>query len=502
VTGRKAAPGLMVCGTGSDCGKSTIVAGLCRVLARRGLRVAPFKAQNMALNSAVTASGHEIGRAQAAQAAAAGVEAEVAMNPILLKPTGHRTSQVVVNGRPWAVLDASSYQRAKAELWPVVAGALGDLRARFDVVICEGAGSPAEINLLDADIVNLRVARHAGFPALLVGDIDRGGVFAALHGTVDLLPPDLRALVAGFVINKFRGDPALLSPGLQQLEQRTKVPTLGVLPWLDGPVLDAEDSLTLAGLVGDGAGPGLAGGGPAGFGGEVGQGRLDVAVVRFPRISNYTDVDPLRLEPGVEVRFVGWAADLGRPHLVILPGTKSTVADLAWLRRSGLAARIAEHVEGGRTTVLGVCGGCQMLGKVVRDGHGVEAQPPGEFEGLGMLGHATTFEPAKTTRAVVARLWGEEVRGYEIHHGRIDPAEVWYDNGAVVGTPLHGLLDADGFRRAFLAAVAARAGLDWDPGPPVSFAAARDARHDLVADAIEANLAVDAVLDLIRRGAS
>jgi adenosylcobyric acid synthase len=499
VTGREAsAPGLMVCGTGSDCGKSTLVAGLCRVLARRGLRVAPFKAQNMALNSAVTSSGHEIGRAQAAQAAAARVEAEVAMNPILLKPTGSKASQVVVNGRAWAVLDASSYQRAKADLWPVVVEALDDLRARFDAVVCEGAGSPAEINLLDADIVNLRVARHAGFPALVVGDIDRGGVFAALHGTVDLLPPDLRAVVAGFVINKFRGDPALLTAGLQQLEQRTKVPTLGVIPWLDGPVLDAEDSLTLAGLAGPGGGP-L--GGSAAPGGRAVQGRLDVAVVRFPRISNYTDVDPLRVEPAVAVRFVGWAADLGKPHVVILPGTKTTVADLEWLRRTGLAGRIAELVEGGRTTVLGICGGCQMLGTAIRDEHGVEAQPPGELEGLGMLAHATTFEPAKTTRSVAASVWGQEVRGYEIHHGTIEPAGPWYENGAVAGTPLHGLFDADGFRRAFLAAAAARAGLDWEPGPPVSFAGARDARHDLVADAIEANLDVDAVLELIRRGA-
>src|SRR5436309_11049455 len=273
----------MVCGTTSDAGRSVVVAGVCRMLHRQGVRVAPFKAQNMALNSFVTADGAEIGRAQAMQAEAAGIAAEAAMNPILLKPTGERTSQVVVMGRPWDHLDAVGYHALKPRLFALVCDALSDLRARYDVVIVEGAGSPAEINLLDHDIVNLRVAHAAGIPAIVVGDIDRGGVFAALYGTVALLPDDLRGHVRGFVLNKFRGDPTLLEPGLAELERRTGVPTLGVLPWIDGVARDAEDSLAL-----DGPRPMAA---PEARDDARGD-DLDVAVIRFPRIANFTDLDP------------------------------------------------------------------------------------------------------------------------------------------------------------------------------------------------------------------
>src|SRR5258708_39977839 len=282
---------LMVGGMESDVGKSHVVTGLCRLLARRGVRVAPFKGQNMALNSFVTPAGHEIGRAQGIQALAAGAEPEVAMNPILLKPTGERTSQVIVLGRAVAHLDALAYHARKPELFGTVLDALDDLRRRFDVVVCEGAGSPAELNLLDHDIVNLRVARDAGSGAIVVGDIDRGGVFASLYGTVALLPDDLRPLVRGFVINKFRGDPALLAPGLADLERRTGVPTLGVIPWLHDVALDAEDSLALDGRRPRPATPALAD-------------SLDVAVLRFPRISNFTDLDALAVEPGVTVRLL------------------------------------------------------------------------------------------------------------------------------------------------------------------------------------------------------
>ncbi|HEX3394158.1 MAG TPA: cobyric acid synthase, partial [Acidimicrobiales bacterium] len=313
---------LMVCGTASDVGKSHLVTALCRLLHRRGIRVAPFKAQNMALNSAVTPAGHEIGRAQTVQALAAGVDAEVAMNPVLVKPTGDRTSQVMVMGRPYGHLDAVAFQAAKRGLRPVVTAALADLRSRFDVVILEGAGSPAEINLLDGDIVNLRLAAEVGAPALVVGDIDKGGVFAALYGTVALLPADLRPLVRGFVINKFRGDPGLLGDGLADLERRCGVPTLGVLPWIHDVGLDAEDSLSLRGRRPSAAHPSQC---------ET----LDVAVVRFPRIANFTDFEALETEPGVAVRMVDHAGALGDPDLVVLPGTKTTVADLEWLRAGG-----------------------------------------------------------------------------------------------------------------------------------------------------------------------
>ncbi|MPY94853.1 MAG: cobyric acid synthase, partial [Acidimicrobiia bacterium] len=431
--------GLMVCGTTSDSGKSTLVTGLCRLLARRGVSVAPFKAQNMSLNSMVTPSGHEIGRAQGVQAAAAGVQAEVAMNPILLKPTGERASQVVVLGRPTEVLSAAEYHERKPQLLGLVLDALADLRARFDVVLCEGAGSPAEINLLDHDIVNLRVASEAGLRALVVGDINLGGVFAALYGTVALLPDRYRALVGGFVINKLRGDPALLLDGCEQLRARCGVPTLGVLPWVGGLALDAEDSLALDA-------PRAPGGGGAAGGGAVGD-ILDVAVVRFPRIANFTDLDPLTVEPGVHVRFVHDAAGLGRPDLVILPGTKATVADLAWLRERGLDAAVARS----DAAVLGICGGYQVLGRVVEDD--VESSA-GQVAGLGLLPVATRFAPDKVTRLRSGEALGHAVHGYQVHHGRVAPeggpgAEAFLtledgavdgvQRGSVFGTTLHGL---------------------------------------------------------------
>lgn len=468
------ARGLMVCGTGSDSGKSTIVAGFCRILARHGVKVAPFKSQNMALNSAVTASGHEIGRAQAAQAHAARVEAEVAMNPILLKPTDQRSSQVIVNGRPWTTLAAADYQQAKRDLWPVVIEALDSLRQRFDVVICEGAGSPAEINLLDHDIVNLRVAAYAGYPAIVVGDIDRGGVFASLFGTVRLLPPDLRRLVGGFVINKFRGDPSLLTAGLSQLEQRSKVPTVGVIPWIEGLGIDGEDSLALQQR-------------------KV-NGHLDVAVIRFPRMSNFTDFDPLCLE-NVSVRWVSHPGQLGCPHLVILPGTKATVADLAWLRSSGLDVRICELAD--TTSVLGICGGYQMLGSSIRDEQAIECDAPTTVSGLGLLPVTTFFEPSKTTRRVGDVILGQPVEGYEIHHGRTEPMASWVEAGSVAGTAIHGLFESDGFRRAFLASVARRAGVDWKSDEDVSFPAARELQADRVADAIEEHVHVERVMSMI-----
>lgn len=495
--------GLMVCGTTSDAGKSHMVTGLCRLLARQGVRVAPFKAQNMALNSFVTASGHEIGRAQGVQALAAGAEPEVAMNPILLKPTGERSSQVIVMGRPIGHFEAAEYHEAKPALFATVLAALADLRARFDVVICEGAGSPAEINLLDRDIVNLRVAKAAGLPALVVGDIDRGGVFAALYGTVALLPDDLRPLVRGFVINKFRGDPALLGGAMVDLERRCGVPTLGVVPWLHDVALDAEDSLAL-----DGRRP-RPSGDPAGD-------AVDVAVLRFPRVSNFTDVDALGLEPGVGVRWVSHPAEIGDPDLIVLPGTKATIADLEWLRGNGLATAVAAAASRpGGPLVLGICGGYQMMGSELMDD--VESRR-GRVPGLGWVAARTEFQPAKITRQRRGSWRGHRVSGYEIHHGviRVAPGvETWLElddvGGAVaegcgdpsvgpwVGTTLHGLLEADGFRSAFLCAVATRRGKRWAPSG-VSFAAAREAQFDRLADALAAHLDMPAVEDLVRAG--
>ena len=497
---------LMVCGTASDVGKSHLVTALCRLLARRGVRVAPFKAQNMALNSFVTASGHEIGRAQAVQAWAAGLDPEVGMNPILLKPTGERTSQVIVMGRPAGHLDAVAYQAAKPRLRATVLEALTDLRTRYDVVLLEGAGSAAEVNLLAEDIVNLRLAASARIPAIVVGDIDRGGVFAALYGTVALLPNDLRSLVRGFVINKLRGDPALLGDGMAELERRCGVPTLGVLPWIHDVGLDAEDSLALAGRRPAAVEPPLAA-------------TLDVAAVRLPRIANFTDLDALATEPGVGVRMVEHASALGDPDLLVLPGTKATVADLEWLRGRGLDRAMAEARKRG-TVTIGICGGYQMLGQVIVDG--VESGR-GRVPGLGWLDAITVFRAAKLTRQRRGRSMGQRVSGYQIHHGRVtrgakarpwlrlddaygiedegarDPGADGEGVGAVFATSLHGLFEEDGFRAAFLAEVARRRGKEFVAAGR-SFAQARERQIDCLADMVDAHLDMAAVEALIKEG--
>jgi adenosylcobyric acid synthase len=490
---------LMVCGTGSDTGKSHVVTGLCRLLHRRGVRVAPFKAQNMALNSFVTPSGHEIGRAQGVQALAAGAVPEVAMNPILLKPTGERTSQVVVMGEPIGHLDAVEYHAEKPNLLATVLDACMDLRDRFDVVILEGAGSPAEINLLDHDIVNLRVADELGVPAIVVGDIDRGGVFAALYGTVALLPDRYRRLVRAFVINKLRGDPALLGDGLCALHARSGVPVVGVLPFVHDIALDAEDSLALSGPRPVAAAPALADG-------------LDVAVVRFPRLANFTDLDALAIEPGVHVRYVESPAALGRPDLVILPGTKATVADLEWLRSRGMDRAVFERTD---AIVLGICGGYQLLGHTITDG--IESAR-GEVAGLGRLDVDTVFESTKLTRQRRGEAMGQRVAGYEIRHGRVasrNGASGWIhlddcygseNDGAldadarVLGTSMHGLFEQDGFRAAFLTEVGRRAGKTFVPAG-VSFAAARDSQFERLADLLETHLDVGAIDSLIEESA-
>ncbi|HLS79108.1 MAG TPA: cobyric acid synthase [Nocardia sp.] len=490
---------LLVAGTTSDAGKSVVVAGLCRMLARRGVRVAPFKAQNMSNNSVVTLDGGEIGRAQALQARACGLEPSVRFNPILLKPGSDRRSQLVVRGRAVDTVGAADYFRHRTALRQLVADELASLRAEFDVVICEGAGSPAEINLRASDVANMGLARAADLPVLVVGDIDRGGVLAHLFGTVAVLEPEDQRLIAGFVVNKFRGDVELLRPGLEQLRALTGRPTLGVLPFAEDLWLDAEDSL---GTVADA---------PVGRPRPpIGEEWLTVAAVRLPRISNSTDVEALACEPGVAVRWVGEPSRLADADLVVVPGSKSTVSDLAWLRRTGIADALRQRVARGRP-VLAVCGGYQMLGRRVVDG--VESGA-GEVAGLGVFDLDIEFAEPKLLRRVEGkdRRSATAWHGYEIHHGRVtrtgDPGWLELDGapegsvaGAAWGTHVHGLLESDEFRRAWLAEVAERAGRrGFVPAPGTSVAAVRAGQLDLLADLVERHLDQDAFEAILTGG--
>jgi adenosylcobyric acid synthase len=487
---------LLVAGTHSDAGKSVIVAGICRWLAREGVNVAPFKAQNMALNSFVTREGAEIGRAQAAQAAAAKVEPEVAMNPVLLKPSAERTTQVVVRGRPWATASAKSYGGMKGKLLPIVLESLEYLRSRFDVVVCEGAGSPAEINLRKNDLANMGLARAASLPVLLVGDIDRGGLFASLYGTLALLSPEDQAHIVGFLVNKFRGDPAVLEPGLEHMTTLTGRPFFGTLPFVRDLGIDGEDSLALDA--------------PRPMKPPLGRDVLRVAVTRLGRISNFTDFDALAHEPGVAVRFTESYGELIEADLAVIPGTKATVEDLRLLRSRGLDRAFSERARRGLPT-LGICGGYQMLGGKILDG--VESAAS-ETLGLGLLPVETTFEPEK----VLARPEGQApgfadapVSGYEIHHGRTalrdgEPLFVTRGGtegcrvGAVLGTSWHGVLESDEFRRALLLWVAAERGLDWEPGEE-PFAAAREAQLEKLGDLVAENVDREALIRTLENGA-
>ena len=491
---------LLVAGTTSDAGKSAVVTGLCRWLARQGVRVAPFKAQNMSNNSVVTTDGGEIGRAQAVQAYACGLAPSVRFNPVLLKPGGDRSAQVVVLGQAVGEVSALSYRDRKAALLTTVLDTLAGLRAEFDVVICEGAGSPAEINLRADDIANMGLARAADLPVLVVGDIDRGGVFAHLFGTLALLSPEDQALVAGFVINKFRGDPALLEPGLDQLAALTGRRTLGVLPWDSRLWLDAEDSLSYRadGVVGRPAPP-------------VGSDWLRVGVIRLPRISNGTDVEALAVEPGVSVRLVTEPSRLSDVDLVVLPGSKATVEDLAWLRRTGLADAIVAHVAQDHP-IVGICGGFQMLARTLVDD--VESRQ-GTVAGLGVLDVDIDFTPAKTLANPVGTAFGSPACGYEIHHGRVsrrgpglaplittagEPEGVLA--GPVAATHWHGLLENDDVRRSVLRWAAELAGRKgFTPAPDVSFAAERAAQVDLLGDLVADHLDTAAVRALLTDGA-
>ncbi len=466
---------LMVQGTSSHAGKSVLATALCRIFAQDGFQVAPFKAQNMSLNSYATPDGGEIGRSQAVQAAAALMAPSVDMNPILLKPEGDRRSQVILLGRPQAVASAREYQRLKPEMWAMVTAALDRLRAQYDVVVIEGAGSPAEINLKQHDIVNMRVARHAQAPVLLVGDIDRGGIFAQLVGTMELLEPEERALVGGHVINKFRGDPSLLDSGLEFLRERTGAPVVGVVPYFTDIHIPEEDSV---GLGAEPATDGVA--------------AIDVAVMRLPHIANFDDFDPLRQEWGVRVRFVARTSDFGEPDLVVIPGSKTTVADLGWLRERGLAERIANARRRG-APVIGICAGYQMLGERLLDPDSIESRAA-ETPGLGLLPATTIFRADKATHQVTARVAGSQgllrrcdgapVVAYEIHMGvtsaagsaspfvveeqsgrRVDYRDgAMDDEGLTLGTNLHGLFRNRDVRRSILACAGSRRGLSLPTG--------------------------------------
>nr|WP_255497145.1 MULTISPECIES: cobyric acid synthase [unclassified Mycolicibacterium] len=485
---------MLIAGTTSDAGKSMVVAGLCRLLARKGIRVAPFKAQNMSNNSVVTVDGGEIGRAQGMQARAAGLQPTTRFNPVLLKPGSDRTSQLVVKGHPVGQVSARGYIEHRDRLAGVVADELASLRAEFDVVICEGAGSPAEINLRATDLANMGLARAAGLPVVIVGDIDRGGLLAHLFGTLAVLSPEDQALIAGFIVNKFRGDPALLAPGLDQLAQLTGRPTYGIVPYSDELWLDTEDSVSVVAghVVGVPTPP-------------LGEQWLRVAAVRLPRISNSTDIEALACEPGVQVRWAAEPAEVADADIVVIPGSKATVADLGWLRERGLADAIAAHAGAGRP-VLGICGGFQMLCRHIGDT--VETRA-GDVDGLGLFDADIDFAQDK-----VLRHWPSPLSGYEIHHGRVtrcaedgwfeaDGAVQGYVRGAVFGTHWHGLLDNDEFRRDWLATAAAAAGRHgFRVAADTLVPARRDAQLDVMADLLAAHLDIDALLSLLDGGAA
>lgn len=491
----------MLQGTASDVGKSVLCTALCRIFYEDGYRVAPFKSQNMALNSYITADGGEIGRAQGVQAEACGIEATVDMNPVLLKPKGDMTAEVIVRGKHLADVEAGMYgEETVHKLWPLVCESYARLAAAYDVVVIEGAGSPAEVNLRHRDIANMRVAEMADAPVLLVGDIDRGGVFASFVGTLAVLPEHERKRIKGFIINKFRGKRELLEPGLAWLEKETGIPVLGVIPYVDTQI-EAEDSLSLAGLrlkKGDADGE-----------------TLRVHVIALPRISNFTDLDPLYDEPGVDVRLVDKAADWDDPDVIVIPGTKNTTEDLLWLRESGLAARIGAAVAAG-AHIAGICGGYQMLGERLSDPDGVESVHR-EMEGLGILPVTTRFVADKTTVraegcvAEVPFAAGERVTGYEIHLGRTErsggrPLLRFADgrldgtvalDGRAWGTYLHGIFHNRAFTRAWLNHIRREKGMAPVEGQIVSEAARREASYRALAQLVRRHLDMEKLKQVI-----
>ena len=477
----------------SGAGKSLLCTALCRIFAQDGWRVAPFKSQNMALNSCITADGLEMGRAQAVQAQAAGCEPDVRMNPILLKPSSDTGSQVIVNGEVWGDYSAADYFKNKTRLIPHVLEAYDSLAEENDILVIEGAGSPAEINLRENDIVNMGLAGLVDAPVLLAGDIDRGGVFAQLYGTVALLNEKKeRKRVKGLIINKFRGDVDILRPGLTQLEELTGLPVVGVIPYTRVDI-DDEDSLAPRLNAHEAHRP------------------VDVAVIRLPHISNFTDFSPLESHPALGVRYVEQASGLGAPDLIVLPGTKSTMVDLGWMRQNGLEAAVRKLAAAG-TPVLGVCGGYQMLGQTLRDPEGVEQK--GEMRGMGLLPCETEFTPSKARTRTAAKVLtgpfaGAAMEGYEIHMGRTkrlagqplcrleNGQEEGAMQGNVFGTYLHGLFDEGSLTEALASWLLARKGIAQEAFRPQSHREYQQSQYDLLADAVRASLDLDAVYQVM-----
>ena len=481
---------IMVQGTMSGAGKSLLCAALCRIFAQDGYRVAPFKSQNMALNSFVTRDGLEMGRAQVVQAQAAGIEPDVRMNPILLKPSSDVGSQVIVNGEVRGQMPAAAYFKMKKSLIPDILAAYNSLAEDVDIIVIEGAGSPAEINLKADDIVNMGLARLVDAPVLLAGDIDRGGVFAQLYGTVALLEEDERRRIKGVVVNKFRGDRAILEPGLKTLEQLCGIPVAGVIPYAHVDI-DDEDSLTER------------------FDRSKERKLLDIAVIRVPRISNFTDFSPFEHYGNVSLRYVDQVSDLHQPDMILLPGTKSTIADLRWLRQSGLEAAILKAADAG-TLVFGICGGYQMLGRTVSDPEHVEAAGVTEINGLGLLEMDTEFRGEKVqtqTRGVfygvegmLSGLNGLAYEGYEIHMGRSQqqmPALTGSRN--VYGSYVHGIFGAPGITDTILKALCARKGVSFDALATFDACGYKERQYDLLADVVRGGLDMSFVYRVLRR---
>ena len=484
------AKNIMIQGTMSNAGKSLLAAGLCRIFKQDGYRVAPFKSQNMALNSFITKTGAEMGRAQVVQAEAAGIEPDVRMNPILLKPTTDVGSQVIVNGQVQGNMRAMEYYRRKREFIPAVMEAYNSLAQEYDIIVIEGAGSPAEINLKATDIVNMGLAELVDAPVLLVGDIDRGGVFAQLYGTIALLEPQEQQRIKGTIVNKFRGDRAILQPGIDILEKICGVPVAGVIPYTHVDI-DDEDSLSTRFHTGDG------------------RKDIDIAVVKLPRISNFTDVSPLERFESVSVRYIERPDQLHQPDMILLPGTKSTIADLLWLRQSGLEAAICQQAARG-CIVFGICGGYQMLGASVRDPLGVEAAGVTEIKGMGLLPMDTVFQGEKVQQqtsgvfgeipGVLHSLSGMKYTGYEIHMGRSQQQLAPLVNqGNVYGSYIHGIFDGAGIAQAIIGDLAARKGID--PGTLTVFDPERykQEQYDKLADAVRGGLDMDFVYKVLNR---
>lgn len=479
---------MMVVGTTSHAGKSLLTAAICRILKRQGWRVAPFKGQNMALNAFVTPDGGEIGFAQAVQAWAAGVDPTVEMNPILLKPQGDMTSQVILRGKAVGKTRAADYYEQYFERgWQAIEESLQRLAQNYDFVVCEGAGSPAEINLKHRDLTNMRVAKYLNAPTLLVVDIDRGGAFAHVVGTLELLDPDERALVKGVVINKFRGQRSLLEPGIEWLEQRTGIPVVGVIPWID-QVFPAEDSLDLLDRRGLKA-----------------NAELTIAVVRLPRIANFTDFDPLEAETSVSVKYISPGQALGTPDAVLIPGTKTTIADLLTLQASGMATELQNYIAAGGT-VIGICGGFQILGQTISDPEGLEGQA-GSYPGLGIFPLETVITPDKVSRQRQVSTHypqsGVPIEGYEIHQGRsrlLDAGKAYHflfddpnlglvnESQSVWGCYLHGLFDNGTWRRTWLNRLRERKGLPPLPVDMQNYRIQRSRALDTLADTIASHL--------------